>query len=118
MSRGGKRAGAGRKPGTKAQATKQALEAVGEGEMPLEYMLRVMRDPTADEKRRDAMATAAAGYIHPKLSSIDMKADVTVSDDTSELTRAQLLDIARAGRKGAAAKGSGAGKPDSVHPVH
>lgn len=118
MSRGGKRPGAGRKPGSKAEATKQALTAAGEGELPLEYMLRVMRDPLADEKRRDAMATAAAGFIHPKLSSVDMKADLTVADDASELTKAQLLNIARAGRTGVAASGDGAGKPDSVHPVH
>ena len=48
MARGGKRAGAGRKPGSKAEATKQALSAAGEGEMPLHYMLRVMRDRAAE----------------------------------------------------------------------
>ena len=118
MARGGKRAGAGRKPGSKAEATKQALSAAGEGEMPLHYMLRVMRDPAAEEKRRDAMAVAAAAFIHPKLSSVDLKADVNVANDTSELTREQLLDIARAGRPGASEEGLGAGKPDRVHPVH
>jgi hypothetical protein len=40
------------------------------GEMPLDYMLTVMRDPKADDKRRDAMAMAAAPYLHPKLSTI------------------------------------------------
>ncbi len=34
-------------------------------------MLRVMRDPNADAKRRDAMAQAAAPYVHPKLSAVD-----------------------------------------------
>ncbi len=38
---------------------------------PLRYMLRVMRDPNADTKRRDAMATAAAPYLHSKLSAVD-----------------------------------------------
>jgi hypothetical protein len=38
------------------------IEAVGE--MPLEYMLRVMRDRTADQKRRDRMAVLAAPYCH------------------------------------------------------
>lgn len=121
--RGGKRQGAGRKKGSKQKIakthlTKSALIAAGDGEMPLQYMLRVMRDPTTDDKRRDAMATAAATYIHPKLSSVDLKADVNVTDDTSELTKAQLLDIARAGRPRAAAPGDVAGKPDSVHKVH
>jgi phage terminase small subunit len=40
------------------------------------------------------------------------------ANEPSDLSRAQLLDIARAGRKGIAAPGDGAGKPDSVHPVH
>ena len=34
-------------------------------------MLMVMRDPNAETKRRDAMAMAAAPYLHPKLSAID-----------------------------------------------
>lgn len=36
-------------------------------EDPLTYMLRVMNDPSADEGRRDRMATAAAPYVHRKL---------------------------------------------------
>jgi hypothetical protein len=34
-------------------------------------MLGVMRDPAADLKRRDAMAMAAAPYLHPKLTAVD-----------------------------------------------
>lgn len=41
--------------------------------MPVDYMLRVMRDPSVNTKRRDAMATAAAPYLHPKLSAVDAK---------------------------------------------
>ena len=40
------------------------------------------------------------------------------ANEPTDLTRAQLLDIARAGRARASASGDGAGKPDSVHPVH
>jgi hypothetical protein len=32
----------------------------------MEYMLRIMRDPTVDEKRRDKMAVAVAPYLHPR----------------------------------------------------
>jgi hypothetical protein len=39
--------------------------------LPLTYMLEVMRDAKADHKRRDAMAMAAAPYLHPKLSSVE-----------------------------------------------
>lgn len=73
--RGGKRSGAGRKKGAvsiKTQAirarTEAAIEAVGE--TPLEYMLRIMRTSN-DDKRRDAMAVAAAAYVHPRLSAIE-----------------------------------------------
>lgn len=113
MSRGGKRPGAGRKPGSKAQATKQALEAVGAGEMPLEYMLRVMRDPTADEKRRDAMAQAAAGYIHPKLSSVT--GTFTHTHEPSELSDSELAHIATSGSVGASEASEGPSGSDPIH---
>ena len=40
------------------------------------------------------------------------------ANDTSELSREELTNIARAGRPGASEEGPGAGKPDRVHPVH
>jgi len=40
---------------------------------PLEYMLEVMRDPTADQTRRDMMAKAAAPYRHPQLQAVAHK---------------------------------------------
>lgn len=49
------------------QARKAALES---GISPLDYMLQVMRNPRADAKRRDAMAAAAAPYVHARLSSV------------------------------------------------
>lgn len=36
------------------------------GMTPLDYMLNVMRDDTADDARRDRMAMAAAPYVHAK----------------------------------------------------
>jgi hypothetical protein len=38
--------------------------------MPLDYMIRVVRDPTTEPDRRDAMAKAAAPYIHPALAAV------------------------------------------------
>jgi hypothetical protein len=35
-------------------------------ETPVDYMLRVMRDPKADKKRRDVMAKSATPYVHRK----------------------------------------------------
>jgi hypothetical protein len=78
MAHGGKRRGAGRKPGT-GKAARLDLEvreaAKAAGELPAEYMLRIMRDEGVDDKRRDAMAAAAAPYYHAKLASIEHKGD-------------------------------------------
>ena len=38
------------------------------GITPLDYMLSVIRDPTATQERRDKMAIAAAPYCHPRLT--------------------------------------------------
>jgi hypothetical protein len=35
-------------------------------ESPLDYMLRIMRDTTAEDARRDTMAKAACAYIHSR----------------------------------------------------
>ena len=47
-----------------------------EGILPLEYMLGVMRDESASTERRDDMAKSAAPFLHPRLQSIEMKANV------------------------------------------
>jgi hypothetical protein len=75
---GGKREGSGRKPGSANQKTREiANAAVAQGLTPLEYMLAVLRDESADPERRDRMAAAAAPYIHPRLSNVEAKIDVT-----------------------------------------
>jgi hypothetical protein len=72
MARGFKTGG--RQKGSRNRATEEARAAAKAiGILPLDYMLTVMRDPNADRKRRDAMATAAAPYLHPKLSSVEPK---------------------------------------------
>lgn len=71
---GGKRPGAGRKPGSVTTKTREIAEAaIGEGVTPLEFMLRHMRDESAPIAERLDMAKAAAPYIHPKLSSIEAR---------------------------------------------
>lgn len=64
--RGGARKGAGRPKGAKAAMTAEAIRRAGEGETPLEYMLRVMRDERVPLIRRDKMAIGAAPYIHAR----------------------------------------------------
>src|SRR5215813_9344964 len=64
----------GRQRGARNRATTEARAAAeATGILPLDYMLGVMRDANAEPKRRDAMATAAAPYLHSKLSTIEGK---------------------------------------------
>jgi hypothetical protein len=71
MARGRKTGG--RQKGARNRATQEARAAAkATGVLPVDYMLSVMRDPMAEPKRHDAMAIAAAPYLHPKFSSIDV----------------------------------------------
>lgn len=72
---GGARKGAGNKKGAKRQVTEEAIKRAAAGETPLEYMLKVMRDSTQSDDRRDRMAVGAAPYVHAKLSSMEHKGD-------------------------------------------
>jgi hypothetical protein len=65
----------GRTAGTLNKRTETMLKEIAStGETPLQYMLRVMRDPETPAARRDAMAIAAAPYIHSKLAQVDVAA--------------------------------------------
>lgn len=82
MARGGYRPGAGRpKRGSKSgktlaqndqvfiqdhSAPTDTADKIAANLTPLEYMLRIMRDPGADPARRDRMAAMAAPFIHRK----------------------------------------------------
>ena len=86
MPRGGRRANAGRKPGSATKKTREIANAVASqprtrsqiiadeaslaGLTPIEYMLSIVRDPTASDQRRDAMAVASAAYCHPRLAAV------------------------------------------------
>lgn len=89
--RGGKRAGAGRKVGSTTKKTREIADrAMADGITPLEFMLQIMRnEPSGIEDARvladlQAMrfeaAKAAAPYIHPRLSSVDVKADISTHE--------------------------------------
>ena len=72
MPRGGRRAGAGRKPGSAATKSREYANALAvDGNLsPLSYMIEVLRDPQATTQRRDTFAIAAAPFVHPKLGAI------------------------------------------------
>src|SRR5690242_5945739 len=73
VARGGARPGAGRPRKLKTLAAEGSF-ALPSGrkqkpdELPLEYMLRIMRDPTVEDTRRDKMAALAAPFCHPRIA--------------------------------------------------
>ena len=89
MARGRKTGG--RRKGARNRATEEArAAAAATGVLPLDYMLFVMRDPAADQKRRDAMVMAAAPYLHPKLSAIDATLSPAVAEPSPESTTVKV----------------------------
>lgn len=80
--RGGRRTGAGRKPGSATKKTREIADrAAAEGITPLEYMLSIMRaEPRPDLGPKDWLAAvtmrfeaarAAAPYMHPRLAAVE-----------------------------------------------
>lgn len=79
--KGGARPGAGRKKGAPNIRTRAAQAAAEAGGItPLEYMLQVMRDPATEPREKLNAAVAAAPYVHAKLSSVEMTANVTTHE--------------------------------------
>lgn len=110
-SRGGKRVGAGRKPGTVSEATKRrkevAAKALSEGVSPLDVMLTTMRTLWAqavDESGKvvnigkamqaNVVAKDAAPFLHPKLSTVDAKME---ADVTAKVSRIELVGVRPSG---------------------
>ena len=72
MASGGARPGAGRKPGAATKMNEKAREQAAQGGlMPLEYMLRVLRDESQEAAVRMDAAKASAPYVHAKLASVE-----------------------------------------------
>lgn len=75
-SRGGKREGAGRKPGVRNKKTKEVIAAVeATGITPLEYLLSVMRDEGTEQNVRMQAAQSAAPYCHSKLAAVEISGE-------------------------------------------
>lgn len=63
-------------------------KAIPADDTPLDYMLKVMRDDEADQKRRDEMAKIAASYVHQKPSERSGAAGKGAHGFTIDLTNA------------------------------
>lgn len=97
-TKGGPRPGSGRKKGVPNKKTAELQQAVEQsGLTPLQYLLRVMRDEASEPKERQACAVAAAPYVHAKLSSIEMSADMRIIKRAEELTDDELAHLATVG---------------------
>ena len=66
----GKKTG-GRKRGSKNRRTRALDAAAAQGQVPLDFMLQVMRDPTKNLELRCEMAKAAAPYLHARRAPED-----------------------------------------------
>ena len=100
MARGGKRVGAGRKPGSTTKKTREIAErAVQSGMTPLDFMLMMLRgdkisqgkgkaayQPTIEDRKWAAAQSAA--YVHPRLSSVEVERKYT--RDLGDLSDAEL----------------------------
>jgi hypothetical protein len=73
VPRGGRRPGAGRKPGSKTMKTREVADRLAQGGVtPLEVMLSVMRRHYGAERFDEAVAVArdAAPYVHPRVGPL------------------------------------------------
>lgn len=76
--KGGKRVGAGRKPGSVTRKTREIAEkTLASGLSPLEYLLSIMRNDSLEQNVRVDAAKSAAPYIHPRLSNVEADVNVT-----------------------------------------
>ena len=69
---------AGRPKGSVNKRTQAYLRTNG-GDLPLDYMLRIMRDPEMPVERRDEMAKSAAPFLHAKLQAIQHSGEITTN---------------------------------------
>ena len=84
MPRGGYRVGAGRPKGAVAKITEEAVaKAKAGGELPHQFLLRIMRGEVIDGERpslqmRIAAAVSAAPYFAPKLAVMEAQLETTI----------------------------------------
>ncbi len=76
----------GRPRGSVNKRTQAFLRTNG-GDLPLDYMLRIMRDDKQPAQRRDDMAKAAAPFLHAKLQTVQHSGEIT----TSKVIRAPAI---------------------------
>ena len=93
--KGGARAGAGRKKGSVTKKTAEtARKAAAKGITPVEYMLSLVHNKKLKQAVRLDAAKAAAPYVHPRLSSVEVKQDLTINDLTDKQLDSEISRLA------------------------
>ena len=83
MAHGGARPNAGRQPGSLSRFNREMVELASTGgDLPLDFMLEVMRDESLGIRLRIDAAKAAAPYVNQRLPAIAV--DLTISEVTHE----------------------------------
>lgn len=81
---GGQRPGAGRPRGSVSRRSVDAVtQAMSAGITPVEYMLSIMRDESADPKRREWAAEKAAPYLHPRPAPVSRPIQIDLPDTST-----------------------------------
>ena len=88
---GGERPGAGRPRGRRNRRTRETTAAAERGITPLDYLLSVMRNPKSSVAIRIDAAKAAAPYVHPRLSQVDVQANSDLHGLTYDQIQQELV---------------------------
>lgn len=106
---GGARRGAGRPKGSLSRRHVETVaEAVAAGKTPVEYMLDIMRDNKADQKRRDWAAEKLAPYLHPRPAPLAPQIHIDLPDtSTAEGVTRALASVAQSVASGQIAPSEG-----------
>jgi hypothetical protein len=73
--------------------------AAAEQQLPLDYMMQVLNDPTQPIERRDRMAVHAAPYQHARLTAISTP-KATFEMSTEEIEQLLYRELEHARRQG------------------
>ena len=84
MTVGGARPGAGRPAGSLTKRNSEVIAKALEGGItPLEYLLDVMRDETADPKERGWAADKAAPFLHSRPAPMERTVEIALPDTST-----------------------------------
>lgn len=117
MPKGGARRGAGRPYGSVNKRHKVEVDDPT-ALMPVEWMLAVLRDPEAEQSRRDRMAEVAAPYLHSRLATVGISGTGIAPGGDTYIT--QIFAVPRGGtvdvREGTITVDGAAISPAPVNP--